>query len=553
MALTSRNQIIMETVDSYLSNYNKGSPPVPGMIEQKLMQDINDHIELYNAGIMSKERKYRQLSSLPVRVITRVMLELYPIISLKLEGGTKELAIYCDSGKNEGLYDMDGDEIKKIIEQFGPDMSEKEIADVFSKLERNAPLRSQTRNKDLIPVKNGIFDFKSKTLHPFSPDMIFTSKCSVDYNPFAQNITIHNKEDGTDWDVESWMQSLSDDPEIVNLLWKITGACIRPNVSWKKSAWLYATSGNNGKGTLCRMMQNLCGEESCDSISVADFGNDAFLEKLMRMSAVICDENNVGTYLDKAKNFKAAVTGDAITINRKYRSTVKFRFHGFIVQCMNGLPKVKDRSDSFNRRLLIIPMDKCFTGKERPYIKEDYLGRSEVLEYVLYKVLNMDYDTLSEPKACRDLITEFKEYNDPLAEFWDDFRGQFVWDLLPFQFLFDLFREWSRRYCPSGKVMSLNSFCRELRKLAADDTEWEAPENPRSPGNKMDGFEPLIDEYGIRGWQNPHCSMNCVPRTRLKSSYRGLVRRQGPPVMAYGTGGMSSLDSTDNCQENQAD
>ena len=530
MASQSRNQLIMEAATSYLSTLNPGSLPCAADMESELLEYANDQIELANASILSKDRKYKMLSSLPARTIAQIILRFYPVANLKLEGGTKALAVYCGSGKNKGLYDMDEDAIKRIIEQYGADMSEKEISDVFAKLERNAPFLGLTKNKDLIPVNNGVFDYEKKLLLDFSPDMVFTSKCGVDYNPSAQNITIHNPEDGTDWDVESWMLSLSDDLEIVNLLWEITGACIRPNVVWGKSAWLFDANGNNGKGTLCRMMQNLCGEDSCDSISVEDFGTDAFLENLMRKTAIICDENNVGTYLDKAKNFKKAVTGDPITINRKYRSTVKFRFCGFIVQCMNALPKVKDRSESFNRRLIIIPMTKCFTGIERKYIKEDYLGRREVLEYVLHKMLHMNYHSLSEPKICRDLVAEFKVYNDPLAEFWNDFRGQFVWDLLPFAFLYDLFREWSRRFCPSGKIIGHNSFCRELRKLAANDMEWEAPETPSTTGRKLDRPEPLIDEYNVKGWQNPNvCAVYTLQRQHTKSSYRGLVRKL-PPV-----------------------
>lgn len=537
MATKSRNQIITEVTAGYLSTLAQSSVSCAGVIESDLLEHLNDNIELANAGVPNKERKYKMLFSLPANVIVQIILTLYPIASLKLEGGTKALAIYCDSGKNEGLYDMDEDAIKRIIEQYGPNMTEKEIKDVFAKLERNAPLLSLTKDRDLIPVNNGVFDYKSKNLLPFSPDMVFTAKCRVDYNPLAQNITIHNAEDGSDWDFETWIQSLSDDAEIVNLLLEITGACIRPNVEWNKSAWLYDSKGRTGKGTICRLMQNLCGEESYDSITVGDFGTDAFLEKLMRKTAIICDENDVGSYLDKAKNFKKAVTGDPITINRKYRSTIKFRFRGFIVQCMNAMPKIKDRTDSFNRRLLIIPMTKSFDGIERTYIKEEYLGRNEVLEYVLYKVLNMDYYTLSEPQACRNLISEFKEYNDPLSEFWNEFRGQFIWDLLPFAFLYDLFREWSRRFCPSGKVIGRNSFCRELRKLVANDMEWEAPENPTTTGSKMDQCEPLIEEYNVKGWQNPNvCIIYALQRLRTRSSYRGLVRKF-PPVCSSNADG----------------
>ena len=121
-------------------------------------------------------------------------------------------------------------------------------------------------------------------------------------------------------------------------------------------------------------------------------------------SAITADENDVGTYIDSAAKLKAAITGDTITINRKYLSHLKFKFKGVIIQCINELPRIRDRSDSFLRRILIVPMTKCFTGCERKYIKEDYLRRQEVLEYVLYKVLNMDYDSLSEPQACRDLM-----------------------------------------------------------------------------------------------------------------------------------------------------
>ena len=524
MATKSRDQIIMETTAGYLSSLNPRSLPCAGDIAAELLEQIDDEIELANASILNKERKYKMLFSLPANVIVKIILTLYPIASLKLEGGTTALALYCESGKNTGLYDMDEDAIKRIIEQYGPNMTEKEIKDIFAKLERNAPLLNLTQNQDLIPVNNGVFDYKSKCLMKFSPDMVFTAKSSVDYNPLARNISIRNP-DGTDWDVESWVQSLSDDPQIVNLLWEITGACIRTNVAWNKSAWLYNTKGRSGKSTICRLMQNLCGEESYDSIAVEDFGTDAFLEKLIQKTAIICDENDVGSYLNKAKNFKKAVTGDPITINRKYRSTIKFRFRGFIVQCLNSMLKVKDRSDSFNRRLLIIPMTKSF-DIERTYIKEDYLGRKEVLEYVLYKVLNMNYYSLSEPQACKNLISEFKEYNNPLAEFWVEFREQFVWDLLPFTFLYDLFREWSRRFCPSGKVIGHNSFCRELRKLVENDTLWEAVDNPVTTGKKIDQREPLVEEYSVKGWQNPTvCTILPLQRLWTKSTYRGLVRK----------------------------
>lgn len=64
----------------------------------------------------------------------------------------------------------------------------------------------------------------------------------------------------------------------------------RPNVAGDKSAWLYSESGNNGKGTLCELMRELCGKKSYAAIPLADFGKDFYLTQLLNASAIIVDE-----------------------------------------------------------------------------------------------------------------------------------------------------------------------------------------------------------------------------------------------------------------------
>ena len=90
---------------------------------------------------------------------------------------------------------------------------------------------------------------------------------------------------------------------------------------------------------------------------------------------------------------------------------------GMIIECVNEIPRLKDRSESLMRRLLLVPFKKCFTGAERKYIKNDYLHRKEVLEYVLFKVMNMDNYELSNPTACKEMMGEFRVNNDPVAQF----------------------------------------------------------------------------------------------------------------------------------------
>ncbi len=541
------NKIIDDEVVDFINLHapkNWQPPQVnPETIENVLLCQINDTLEMHNAAILNKNRKYKILSAFPNHVVEKLLRGFYPIKRLVLGGGGDEVGIYQWDGPKQGLYDTDLDAVKRLARRFKRNASERDLDEIIAQLRRELLPVPLNDDPDLIAVNNGIFNYRTKTLSPFSPELVFISKSKVNYNPNARNNVIHNPEDNTDFDLESWMNGLSDNPEIVNLLWEILGACIRPNVPWNKSAWLYSEKGNNGKGTLCVLIQNLCGEGTYSSINIKQFNEDVFLENLPTLSAVIADENEPGIYLDGVTKLKAAITGDTISINRKYRSKLSFKFRGFIVQCMNEFPKVKDRTSSFQRRLLLIPMTKCFTGCERTYIKEDYLYRSEVLEFALYRVLNMNYYELSEPQECRNALAEYKEYNNPLMAYWNEFKDRFAWDLLPFRFLYDLYKAWHQDCYPSGKPLGRDVFCRELKAIVSNDSAWEVLESPRAPGNKMDRPEPLSLEYGLGKWQNKgyggaNIDIRCTPMN-LASTYRGLVRKTAPA-----SGGIGADDET---------
>src|SRR5690606_14693846 len=107
------------------------------------------------------------------------------------------------------------------------------------------------------------------------------------------------------------------------------------------------------------------------------------------------------------------------------------------------------KSESFYRRQLFVPFTKSFTGREKKYIKDDYLQRREVLEYVFWYAINRagaaspgDYYELSEPAATKEVLAEYKDFNDPVRAFWEEFRLRLAWDLAPFTFLYALYKAW---------------------------------------------------------------------------------------------------------------
>lgn len=533
----SEDRLLRETALNFFAHL-RHTPPNPNYPRVSMAQDLFEQavasIEAANITL-AKSQRMKPPKELPNLLIAMAIAECEQVACISLAGdgaasGYDLLGVYEDSGPNEGIYNTEERALNRIIRGYNSQVTQRDIGEIRSMLYDFLPRQTRCMDRDLIPVNNGIFNYKRKVLEPFTPDLIFLSKSHVNYNPGAQNVIIHNPDDNTDWDVESWIAELSEDPEIVYLLWQILGAVIRPGVRWNKSAWLYSTSGNSGKGTLCELMRNLCGSGSYASISLADFSKDFMLEPLIRASAIIVDENDVGIYLDKVANLKAVITNDVILINRKFKEPIKYQFFGFMVQCLNEYPKVRDRSNSFYRRQLFIPFDKCFTGSERPYIKNEYLSRPEVLEYVMCKVLNMDYYKLSEPAACKAMLDDLKVANSPVREFVEDMLPQCQWNLLPFTFLYDLYKGWFPKVNPGGAVLGRNTFINELIAAISGNFEWVC-KNKKTPvptKDLMDCPEPLIVKYSLTAWMNPNYigpDQKQICRPALNVEYRGLVRR----------------------------
>lgn len=538
--MPTKDDVYFDVTTAYLSSLNRSNLPSLGQLKSELLKATREMIDLENS-VLPKSEKLKLpncLSPYQIAMVVQAVEHIcYIQCSNRSDADRGLLGIYQATGENAGLYVTDKDTISRVIRQYNRELAEREINNIKAILRENVPHVFRCQDRDLIAVNNGLFNYKTKTLLPFTPEKVYIAKCRVDYVPAPMLPVIHNDADGTDWDVETWISELSDDPEIVQLIWEILGAIVRPYVSWDKSAWFYSETGSNGKGSLCALMRNLCGPGSCANIPLSDFGKDFMLEPLTRATAIVVDENDVGSYIDRAANLKAIVTHDVIAINIKFQSPIAYQFFGFMVQCLNEFPRIKDKSDSFYRRQLFIPFDKCFTGRERKYIKSDYLTRPDVLEYVLHKVLHMDYYQLSEPAACKEALAEYKDFNDPVRQFAEEMLPLCKWDLLPFGFLYDLYKSWYKRNSPSGSVQGKNTFINDLLSVLPSFSDWicEGKSKQTRSAHRMDWPEPLIAEYNLGEWMNPiynglDMDKRCLPL--VKDKYTGGLLRVSAPQVA---------------------
>lgn len=537
-------------IPKYLSDYLESKTP-PDHITMQFLLDLGKtalslkiaSIEEFNLAFRSGKK--RLPDKLDFDDVAIILMTLYIFKNIQMTEREEDtlLAVYVNDpdSKKYGVYDTNIRFMYEIMERIAPNFKNRDMQDVLDKIERSVETVEQTRDRNLFIVKNGIYNQKTNELLPFSPDSVYLTKIPVDYihNPINPVIVAP---DGYQWDVVSWIEDLTDyDGDTATLIWQVIADCLQPHFSRNKSIWFYSEKGNNGKGTIGQLIKNLLGKGNYASLSVSDFKHEFLKQSLIGVAANISDENDVDEFIDSVKDFKASITGDDIMVNRKHKDPVRLQFRGLNIQMMNGLPKTRDKSGSFYRRLIIVPFIKSFTNNgERKYIKNDYISRREVLEYVLHKALNMEFDEYITPQRSAELLESYREKNNPVLEFWNEFKDEFVWDILPTQFLYDLFVKWSETNNPSGKVMSKRTFSDTLTGVIHTNGDpWDdktAQNDKMRTLSRMDDDEPLISAYGLdrpdRGgnpspWMNPKYKGDDPVKRRdfpRKKTYRGYLR-----------------------------
>lgn len=488
------------------------------------------HILNHNENVSSRLRT-RVPDVLSHEDVALVLAYTTPCRNIKVSTISSILGIYQYFGKKAGTYITSLDEIKAIIDPLAPSYTDKLIEEVMKKLQRMCDFAEPTNDINRIIVNNGIFYKDKKQLLSFDPQFVATSKIAVDYIPNAQNPVI-TMADGEKWDVDSWIKELADDDDTNTLLWQGIQSSIQPNSGKNKGLFLYSSKGNNGKGTWGQLIKNILGKENYSTLAIEDFKHEFLKESLLGVTANIADENDADSYLDSIRDFKASITGDDINVNRKFEKPIRLQFRGTNIQMINSLPKTKDKTGSYYRRFIIIPFLKSFTNNgERECIKQDYIHRSEVLQYVLYKALHLpNFDRYIEPAKSLELMATYKVSNNPVLQFWEELEEEFQWDLIPTQFLYDLFVGWFKRNNPQGKTMAKNTFLEHIKDIVEESPNWIDKTGQQSKvktSKKMDADEPLITEYNLVNWMDPQAASKAPPQQRAfvrNPYYRGIVR-----------------------------
>lgn len=530
-------EVLMLKCQKYLVEYLKTTTRLNDVDRAELikigktaLEEKKFDVELENSDVPKNLRKREPTKLTPLETAA-ILCNFFKFINIKTakQKLKSKLGRYCKTGENEGIYLIDEESIYVSIRDVSPEFTVGECKEVISQIKSNVETKLLSNKKNLVPVANGVFDKNEKKLKSFSEDYVFLTKVKVSYRENVVNKMIEMP-DGEFWDIETWLKELIDnDEDIYTLLWQVIADSIQTSYSRGKAIFFYSKTGNSGKGTFGQIIKNLLGNGNYSTLNISDFNVKFLLANLVGTGVNIADENNVDQYIDSVSSFKASITGDDIIIDQKYEQPFSFKYSGTNIQMINALPKTKDKTGSFYRRIIMVPFVKSFTNNgERKYIKEDYIYDPEVLEYILNKALHLEFEEFIEPAVSKELLLEYKEFNNPVIQFWDEFNEQFVWDRIPNSFLYDLFVTWIRRTNPSGKPFGKKQFNELLKEILESEDGWEFKQGPVSTGNSMDDDEPLITDYKLIEWYDPSYNGNksyVLRNFTRKKQYRDMLVR----------------------------
>ncbi|MBU6130496.1 DNA primase [Staphylococcus aureus] len=379
-------------------------------------------------------------------------------ILFDFEENTK-LAMYR---AEEGIYTQNVSYIKRVISWLEPKLNSNKADEVIYHLKNRVDIKSKTNSPVLIPVKNGVFNRKTKQLESFTPEYVFTTKINTAYKTQSGVPVIEG------WSVDNWINEIAcNDHGVAKLLWQVINDSLNGNYTRKKAIFLVG-DGNNGKGTFQELISQVIGEENIASLKVNEFDERFKLSVLEGKTAVIGDDVPVGVYVDDSSNFKSVVTGDPVLVEFKNQPLYRATFKCTVIQSTNGMPSFKDKTSGTLRRLLIVPFNANFNGQSENFkIKDQYVKNQKVLEYVLYRAINMGFDTFDVPDASHKMLDLYKQDNDPVYEFKINVFDEWLLRKIPKYIVYGFYKEFCKNngYFP----ISERKFHKQFKSYLSDD------------------------------------------------------------------------------------
>lgn len=290
-------------------------------------------------------------------------------------------------------------------------------------------------------VKNGMLHLDTLELKPHAPEFNSRVQLPVEYDPEA--------------DCPLWIESLqdifADDLEKCDVLQQFFGYCLYPRIIFPAALFQIGV-GRNGKGVVEHILINLLGGKNVSHISLSrmekPFGPIELKDKLLNA----CAETESGS-LD-VTNFKKIATGDMVQAEVKYKDDITFQPIAKHMVSMNDFPTIREKTDAFFRRVIILEYKQIFSGdKDNRELKSQLMSElNGIFTWALDGLrMVLDQKHIVVPESVQLAKQRFRQKSNPVLTYIEEMCAVNASAVVLPKALYDSYKEW----CEDSKVRPL--------------------------------------------------------------------------------------------------
>lgn len=314
----------------------------------------------------------------------------------------------------------------------------------------------------LLCLNNGTLDLKTGVLLPHDPGHNLVNKMDVDWDPTARAPIFMSS-------LREIFRNDQDADSRIQFILEWFGYCLIPDVSQHKFLWLVGPGGN-GKSLLLNTLAALVGKDNVSYAMLERLGRPSVRAELQGKLCNISPEMSADATLADGY-LKAVVAGDWIEAERKFQPSFSYQPYSRIVAATNVLPYLKDTSDGFFRRAIILELTRTFRSDEMDkHLTRKILGE---LNGILVLAVNglktlLERDEFIIPESAVRTANKYRDESDSVRYFIKHACRSDKKGTKP-STLYELYRDYASRF----KFPALNviRFGKQLSNLGIESRE----------------------------------------------------------------------------------
>ena len=298
--------------------------------------------------------------------------------------------------------------------------------------------RRSEEQERLICMANGTLDPVTQRLHRHSPDHRLTYALDFAWDPQAKAPTFDRFLDDI-WGGEE------DFEDRVRFLGEFGGQIFLPSNRYGHFVW-FLGRGANGKSSLSRVFEELVGPDNVSHAALERLSKAStramIAEKLLNVSSEIGAD---ATLADG--HLKAMVTGDGVDAERKYKDPHTVYPRVKFLASTNHLPRLRDTSEGFKRRGVILTFSRTFAPEEQDACLDKKL-RAELPGIMVFCVEGLrrliKRGHMLPPPSSVAAMEEYRLEADPVRLFVEECLVPSQGNEMVTGDLFEFYRTWAQ-------------------------------------------------------------------------------------------------------------